>query len=638
LLAALAVRAAAQQGVSSAVPAIPSESGAASASLSQFNNLTNVQTDVVFGRSLKGPYLLSWKGIRPGSEAVLRNGLTQFRERDYTLDAANGTLTFVTPLRAEEIARVSYRTDTPTAAPNNTVLVPQQFDLWQSGRNRLSIRMISPPDTTDPGAAKGDSATALAALQLVTGTRLLKTSELTSGLYLNLNGGSLLERGGLRLAEHTRLRSADLTVSYSRAGAQFSQGDAAGLKAGKEVMEATGTVNLNRMAVVGATLRQTTDLPDTPQAAEGSSPPKGAITREAGATFALTLPKDGGKVEAGRTVTQTLAADGSAVESTKDSVKVEKTLSKGTVATIGYDATASSPLGQAAGGARDQTTSVEVRTHPVDQVQLSGTFLNGLGASGAQDTVGIKMEATPLARLRQLKLTTNWEDRFQADGVRRLREALMELPTLGFGRTQFSGGVRQTNAPGQDRLVGLVDAKSRPLRYVEVSGGVRLRNGTAADAPDPDAVNTYNVKMALAPSGRLHLTGSVTRNPESGDGTIRKVQAHTVGLETEVGSLSLRGQYGVETAYLADQQQNTMEFALALRLTPWDTLTTGFQGTSALAGSLTATSAYLLTFTHRLGQVFDLSLSGSMTQRDGNGAADPNGAELKAEASLGLRF
>jgi hypothetical protein len=250
----------------------------------------------------------------------------------------------------------------------------------------------------------------------------------------------------------------------------------------------------------------------------------------------------------------------------------------------------------------------------------------------------MKMEATPLARLRQLKLTTNWEDRFQADGVRRLREALMELPTLGLGRTQLSGGVRETSAPGQDRLVGLMDAKSRPLRYVELSGGVRLREERLADAPDPDAVNTYNVKMALAPSGRLRLTGSVTRNPESDNGTIRKVQAHAVGLETEVGSFSLRGQYGVETAYLDDQQKNTMEVALALRFTPWDTLTTGFQGSSTLDGSLTATAAYLLTFTHRLGQIFDLSLSGSMTQRDVNGVADPSGAELKAEASLGLRF
>jgi hypothetical protein len=638
VLTALAVRAAAQQGAASAVPAMPSESAAASASLSQFSSLTNTQTDVVFGRNLKGPYLLSWKGIRPASETVLRNGLTQLREIDYTFDAEKGTLTFTTPLRADEIARVSYRTDTPTAVPDNAVIVPQQFDLWQSGQNRLSIQTIYQPDTTDSRAAKGAGDTALSALQLVTQTRLLKSSDLTSGLYLNLNGGSLLERSGLRLAEHTRLRAADLTVSYARAGAQFSQGDVPGLKAGKEVMEAAGTVNLNRMAVVGATLRQMTDLPDTTQAPDGGSPPKGTTTREVGTTFALTLPKNGGKVEAGRAITQTVAPDGSAVESTQDSVKVEKTLSKSTVATLSYAATATSPLGQAAGGTYDQATSVEVRTRPVDQVQLDGTFRNGLGTAGAQDTVGMKMEATPLARLRQLKLTTNWEDRFEADGVRRLREALMELPTFGFGRTQLSGGVRQQSAPGQDRLTGLVDAKSQPLRYVQLSGGVRLRDERLADASDPDAVNTYNMKMALAPSNRLRLTGSVTRNPESDDGTIRKVQAHTVGLETAIGSLSLRGQYGIEMGTLDDQQKNTMEVALALRLTPWDTLTTGFQGSSTLDSSLTATVAYLLTYTHRLGQVFDLSLSGSMTQRDVNGAADPNGSELKAEASLGLRF
>ena len=69
LLTSAVVPVSAQERGPLPLPAVFSGSGA-SPSLSQFNNLNNQQTDVIFGRNAKGPYLLSWKGFRSGTETV----------------------------------------------------------------------------------------------------------------------------------------------------------------------------------------------------------------------------------------------------------------------------------------------------------------------------------------------------------------------------------------------------------------------------------------------------------------------------------------------------------------------------------------------------------------------------------------
>src|SRR5438046_763164 len=45
-------------------PGVAGKSGV-NASFSRFDSDSGMQSDVIFGRNLKGPYLLSWKGIRP---------------------------------------------------------------------------------------------------------------------------------------------------------------------------------------------------------------------------------------------------------------------------------------------------------------------------------------------------------------------------------------------------------------------------------------------------------------------------------------------------------------------------------------------------------------------------------------------
>ncbi|HZO87447.1 MAG TPA: hypothetical protein VFB38_03845 [Chthonomonadaceae bacterium] len=593
------------------------------------------QTDVIFGRNVKGPYLLTWKGIRADSERVVRDGVPLHRDSDYTLDPASGSLSFAEPLRADQIVRVTYRKDTPDAAPNpSAVILPLQWDLWQRGQNRLSLGMVY---RSDPNA-KATDPTAQTALQFVGGTHLSSTSELTSGLFLDLHGGDWLGRSGLRLAERTRLKRAEFGLTFSRAGALFAQGGATGLKAGNEIWEATGKFDPLKGLTLTTALRQMTELPAPGKAA--GTPQQGTTTREFSQALDLALPKNGGTLQAARTETAITSPDGKGVLRTQDTLKLERTLVANTQATVSYEALNTAPTGDSKdGGSYEQKTSVGVTSRPSDRISLTGTFQNNLGTSGPQDTLGLRIETTPLARLRDLRIKAGVEDKFQPDGAWRTREALVELPTLPLASAKISGGVQQTSAPGKERFVGLVDASLRPFRYLDVSGGLRLRDGMlAAEAPDPDAVNTYNLKFALAPWKRFRLTGSMARNPENSDGTLRKVDSRALGLETELGILQLSGKVGYEEEYLEARKLNTLEVGLGFRLTPWDTLTTGYLTRAAFDKSLSGSESYLLNFTHRLGPTFDLSLGGQFTLYDTDGVIQPDKTDIKAEAKLSIRF
>ncbi|MGL1409584.1 hypothetical protein ACSTIX_23970, partial [Vibrio parahaemolyticus] len=69
--------------------------------------------------------------MRQNSESVVRDGVPLLRDRDYTLDAAEGMLSFADPLGAQQVARIVYRYDTATARPNlGAERAPLKWDLW----------------------------------------------------------------------------------------------------------------------------------------------------------------------------------------------------------------------------------------------------------------------------------------------------------------------------------------------------------------------------------------------------------------------------------------------------------------------------------------------------------------------------
>lgn len=627
-------------GVSAQADQAVNQVTSALGALSRDDRAQETQTDIVFGRGVRGPYLLTWRGMRQNSESVVRDGVPLLRDRDYTLDAAEGMLSFADPLGAQQVARIVYRYDTATARPNlGAERAPLKWDLWQAGASRVRFYSVYRAERGADGKS-AEHLTALSALELAAHVRPLRGADLGASLFLDGRGGNWLDRSGLRLEQKTQAGIAELALEFTHAGTAFAQEKLSGLTAGRDILDVTGRLTPARGLTVTSRLRRTDRLPEA-----GSS--QGAhTTEEIGTTAAYGLPKNRDKIEVGRQQVTDIGSSGERTVTTRDEVKLERQVAKGTRVATGFEASTSRVTSLANSGANrpvehyTQRATVGLDSRPDPRLAVNGSFSSAPGdVPGGEDTARLRVEMAPFAGLRQLKVTAGWEDRFRADGAFRSREALLELPPLPVGQTLLSGGVRETGAPGSERRVGLVNASSRPLRYLEARGAVRLRDGfSSTAAPDPSLMNTYDLHLAASPLRRLRVTGTFTHNPEKQDGAVRWADTRLIGLETEFGALRLSGRGGAENEYSSDSLMRRLELEAALRITPRDTLTTGYQGRNSLGKSLVGSAAYTLAFVHRLGSAVNLSLSGSYSREVVDGSSSPDKTSLKAEARLGLRF
>ena len=617
--------------------------GAVSAASTPLEGINGQYTDVVFGRNVKGPYLLSWKAIRPGSEVVTRDGVVLKRDTDYTFDGVSGAISFPNPVTPNQFVRVTYAADTVDSKPNsNNFNLPLQWMLWSHGKDKLTFNSIYKP-SADGAANTNSSNNLISNLQFLDSTNMGRTSTLTSGLFVDLHGGDWMGRSGARFADDTKWRNASLGASYSYAGALFNQADGTGLQAGKEIMQANGTFTPLTNLKLTALARQTNQLLDTASLLPGA-PTQGTRTFETVEALSLLLPQKG-QINASRAATTVTDAKGDSVTTTTDALKIQRQIIQGTQATVGYEAQTIIPTSQIQGEEKDlgtytQKTSVEVKSAPAKQLSITGTFRNTVGGVNAGDTDGVRIEATPIASLKQLKVAVGFEDTYQDTGVQRKREALIDLPTLVPLKTQISGGVQLLDNVGKEQTIGIVNAKSSPIRYLQLDGGAKLRQSTLADnlTPDPDVVNTYNMKFSVAPSRFLKLTGSVSHNPEGDGGIVKRLLSQSIGLESDWKLFLFKAAYGTENDYQNAKLNSLLNLGLDLHVSKWDTISTGFEGRSAFDTNLTSTNTYRLGFTHRLGSQFDLSLSGSYSQTLLNGIATSDKPEVKTEAKVGVHF
>ncbi len=624
-------------GVTRADP--PVLGGAAvSSAASDFDSHAGMYTDVLFGRNVKGPYLLAWKLIRGGSETVTRDGVVLKRDQDYTFDPNTGAISFPTPLSPNQIVRIIYFADTADARPNvSSLSLPLQWTLWSQSKNHLIINSLYKQEMLGTDKNPLNSS-----LQFVGGTKFTRASDLSSGLFFDLHGGDWMARSGAKFAEHTKLGNAEFGAGYSYAGALFTQGDASGLAAAREIMQANGIFSPLAGLKLTGLVRETNELLDAAKLKPGDRT-QGKRTLESVETLSLALPQRG-KIDATRGATTVTDSSGGSVTTTIDSVKVQRQIIAGTQAAVGYEAQTVIPTSKAKGEEKDQgtysqKTLVEVKSTPISRLTLTGSFRNALGGANAGDTQAFHIETTPFASVKQFKLSTGYEDIYQDGGAQRRREALVELPAIALVRTQLSGGVQQIGSVGKEQIVEILNAKSRPFRYLEVNGGAKLRQGTLADnVPDPSIVSTYNLKFSISPSRLLKLTGSVIHNPEGDSGAIKRLLSHSIGLESDLGLLLFKGQYGVENEYMTARLSNMLNLGVDLRLTKWDMLTTGLEGRSLFDKDLTSSMTYRVGFTHRLGSAFDFNVSGSYRQNALNGNPTADRPEIKAEAKVGLHF
>lgn len=537
------MHAAAQNTVSITAPALSLTGPGPNGLISTFDAVTRSQTDVLFGHNGASSYTLSWKNLRFNSDIVVCNGRAFQRDTDYTLDYGSGAIQFTYALPAGAMVRVSYSIDAFGAARNDLAgSAPLYWDLWQNGTNRLRLRMSDQRDDfsnnpSDPFANDYGRNT----LQWTGNTRFLRgpglSAKLDTKLFMDLQGGDLLQHGGYGFGERTHWGKADLGFSYSRAGTLFTQSQESGFAAGEENLEAKLSVKPLKGFTVAGGFKQTKIQPSA---------------------YSADIP--------------------------------------------------SSSL-------------------------LNTTTLATTAAVTTEANVSI---ATEVAALNKTKLSATLANRYDKDGEHRNGEALLQLPKLPIGQTQISGGVQIATDPGQERIVSIFSATTRPLRSFEVAGDARFRNSLITeDRTDPNAINTYGFKLNFAPSKRFQITGGITMNPEE-SGSVKKLQRNAFGLQTDWGLIAFHSQVGVDQDYISSRFSDISEFGVDLHITRADTLTTGFRGQNCFNQSTTGTYSYLVGFKRRLGSALDLLINGSYLQS--TNSTDALKPELKTEAKIGLKF
>lgn len=577
----------------------------------------NWVTDIFVGRNVPGPYILTWRGMDPATIVVSRDGTRLTPGLDYTVNPAAGVVSFTAPVRENQIVRVDYLCLPGQAAKNTAIpTIPVELRLLQRGDSSLSLNAIYRPPVA-PGGATTDG---LMLLGLGGNMRIAGASNLSTRIYLDARGGSLLDRSGLSIADTTRTSFGTLSASFLRAGEHFAALPDAGVTPGRQVAQVSAVINPVLGISASASFSQVVDLT---QAGSGA-----AVTtwggRMAGTIFG------GLRFQASRVASVTTGGNGPAAARTTDRVQLDQTLGASTKATALIERT------QTDAGpdhAVAQTSTLMVRSQPAPAVTVTGTFRNSILPSGVQDASNLRVDARVSPRI---VVSADASDAFTPSIAEHQRTAGLEY-TPGRNLT-LSGDVLVKSLGRSEMLAGGLSANVRPLPGLDVSGALRVRDASQNGVPDPSVPDTYDVKVAWqAFSNALHLTAGYACNPEDGKGQVLRARNHSLGFEGRLGRLDLAGNYTLQVDDATAALRSVRDLKLGWRFAPSTSLVTSFREALTRGAGMDVADTVSVGFSHRVASDLDLSLSGTVTTYQHDGTWEPN-RDYRAEAKLALRF
>lgn len=580
-------------------------------------------SDVFIGRNANGPYLLSWKGLDPAAVSISRGPARLQSGIDYTLDPVQGVLTFARPLKQREVARADYRLDPKKSVRNMSAVAPLQFKLLEGMGGAFSMDAMVRPEPIGPSLGKPSTPAAgpgSMLLGLSGSAKPAGNSQLQARLLLDARGANLLDRGALQISEKTQFSIGEVKAGYSRAGSGFLGARETGIRAGAEVLEGAATVTALRGFQAAATFMQSTDLTEKGH---------GATTTVLGQKFGGSLGSNT-KLQATRTETSVVSPNGEVRDRVASRVQLDHRFGALGSATALFERNETTADGLEL---ITQTSTFQIRARPAATVSLAGNFQNRLLPSGAEDAAGLSLEAEPT---RTTKLRALVGEHYTKTGARHTREALLEFKPSE--RAAFTTGFRLRADRESQSEAGLFGATLSPAPGFEISGMVRARGATVNGAPDPSAVDTYDVKSTIDLLGRqLRLTGAVADNPEDDKGNVLRLRRQSVGIASAFGKIGVEAMLGREEFLLNQARGESLDLKLSWRLGTGTLLGGRFAGSDRREGDRLQTSTHAISLSHRVGSSLDFSVAGSMTRQERNGVVLPN-TDYRAEARLAFRL
>jgi hypothetical protein len=481
--------------------------------------------ELLFGNGTEGPFPLSWTKVRIGSEQITVNGTRLRLGLDYLLDFETGAVTFVQPLRRDQIAQVEYVYDSASAKQNHApAQVPLSMRVLGGGGSGLQMIGSVRPAATPNGAPT-------ASLLGFRGDTTLGGGKLSSLFLLapEANSGaqaSAWQTAALRFGASREAGAFKFSGSFGQAGAGFRQAKEYQLQQGLRVMDFAAAFDPSKRVSFSSQVSRQEALDAASRAKEQTrllnqltlTPSDGTkltLTQES-----ATKARAGGKDETLDALrAQVQQKIGGQVTATA-LAEQQRTDAGGTSLTtgVGLDAQAAPQLRlrtdlsrrESEKDGRTDSLRVGVQAGSEKKVALSGEYRQALAEkTGADTTTGLRLTARPAERLgvnvgfRQ-RLTEQQGHEVGSDvGLTAGRNGLVKVERQVLEKSAPQGPGQQTEQ---------LRVETSPLKGVKVA---TLRASTQVG--DEAARDTRETSLELAPVPGLKVAGAL-RDQEVADG------------------------------------------------------------------------------------------------------------------------
>ncbi|HEY3282010.1 MAG TPA: hypothetical protein VGN26_07015 [Armatimonadota bacterium] len=267
------------------------------------------------------------------------------------------------------------------------------------------------------------------------------------------------------------------------------------------------------------------------------------------------------------------------------------------------------------------------------QVKVSaGTAIAKVRGGYTAHYVGASTETSAdagveLAPLKPVRITAGYSQSASGANQSQTEEAQVEVkPTRAMA---FTAGYQQKGSQDGSLYTRSLGAELSPIAAAKVSGVYKLRDQTTGRALD-----TLDAKVTLSPLKQLQVTGAYLENPED-SGAVYQAIRRSLGLQTQVGFVTLSGSYGLEERYALGSTVKT-ELGLGMRFAPSVELKAAYRMSEAIGLAAQQDAYYSLSYIHNLGGSFNLALEGERTAK--RLPTEHPRPDYKGSAKLQVRF
>lgn len=626
-------------------------------------------TDVFIGRNTRGPFLLSWKGVRPQSERVVVDGHAFIRGQDYTIDYAAGTLVFVRPLRTNNMARVTYELDPKTAAANpKTLQLPLEMELLNAARGKLALtgsHFVSTAPT-----AKERTLLGLTGELLPSGATKVAATFLTD---INAQG-RVEDKSGMRLQASSKSELAEWTMNYLRTGRDFSEAKTWKVQPDTDAFSTSLKLLLSQRLSASIGYQQSEVGKANTSASSATlqfSPSEGIgavvsylsqdtpLANITATSAAVSISR--GQLAVGierRTQEQQSLLQGRS-ETNTDRVTAQVNVTPNTQARAVIE---QQRLSAGQNDIEKSSAALDVVSSPSKPVQMRAGIRYGEVNDRQQTEINLGVSATPSPTYRLLgSFTQKSGEQIDRETATSLRMVTMPLPilqvetgatvqTLGeqaslrqdvmlalqpYRNVRLETGFQGSYADTSEGYVRTLRAQLAPNRTWQLEARHRLR---LVDNPNLPS-ETWSVGLSLTPSPRLSITGNYTLNPEDNKGNIQRQEQAELRMQALLNpALSLQGSLGMRRDLLKDTRITLADVALVYRFSPLMELLTGYSINRQEASIDLASHTYRLAYRYALGGLFNISLEGRLVTYERDRLFQPNQTDYDARLRLGIKF